>query len=340
MDAKPAIRVLLIDDSAGARAHLKWLIEATEDLELIAECENNASAITLVEQLKPDVICIDLDRPLTQGLNLIESIMHRKAFPILALLHEDEPEIATAAIQQGALDAVRKPRTNANNSAVFLERIRLISGVSVVTRFKHKKRLDMTAGQYNLPFKHVVAIVCSTGGPQALSYVLDQLPASFAAPILISQHMSDGFAEGMVRWLASVSRLPIKLAEHGEQIRAQQVYLSPSERHMTLDAEFRICLLERSTEDIYRPCCNYLLESVAQHCADRTIALIMTGMGRDGVRGMRQVKDAGGITLAQDEASSIIFGMNQEAIRQQSIDEVIALDRLPKRLQQLVMGSG
>jgi len=345
MQNKPPIRVLLADDSLISRDFLREILQATNDITVVGEAHNGQQAVEMVERLKPDIVCMDLEMPVMSGAEAIDQIMHRKAVPILVVSGEDDAEKAYQALSLGALEVMKKPRFTQQDSDEFANKIRLLAGVPVITRMRRKSNMPQTYSSTQdgdteqQGFKRVVAIACSTGGPQALSYLLAQIDANFPAPILICQHMSDGFVDGMAQWLSGFSSLPIKVAVHGERIEAQQVYLSPSEQHMTVDASHRIKLLARQEQDIYRPCCNFLLDSVAQHFGQHAIALIMTGMGRDGASGMHKIKESGGITLAQDEASSVIFGMNHEAISLGCVDEIIALEALPHRLNQLVLGA-
>lgn len=345
MQNKPPIRVLLADDSLISRDFLREILQATNDITVVGEAHNGQQAVEMVERLKPDIVCMDLEMPVMSGAEAIDQIMHRKAVPILVVSGEDDAEKAYQALSLGALEVMKKPRFTQQDSDEFANKIRLLAGVPVITRMRRKSNMPQTYSSAQdgdaeqQGFKRVVAIACSTGGPQALSYLLAQIDANFPAPILICQHMSDGFVDGMAQWLSGFSSLPIKVAVHGERIEAQQVYLSPSEQHMTVDASHRIKLLARQEQDIYRPCCNFLLDSVAQHFGQHAIALIMTGMGRDGASGMHKIKESGGITLAQDEASSVIFGMNHEAISLGCVDEIIALEALPHRLNQLVLGA-
>lgn len=345
MHNKPPIRVLLVDDSQISREFLREILLATDDISVVGEAHNGQQAVAMVEQLKPDVVCMDLEMPVMSGAQAIDEIMHRKAVPILVVSGEDDAQKAYEALSLGALEVMKKPRFTQQDTSEFANKIRLLAGVPVITRLRRKSNMpdlcgiSQDAGAEPQSFKQVIAIACSTGGPQALSYLLAHLDTNLQAPVLICQHMSDGFVDGMAQWLSGFSSLPIKVAMHGERLEAQQVYLSPSEQHMTVDASHRIKLRERQAGDIYRPCCNYLFDSVAQHFGHHAIALIMTGMGRDGASGMQQIKKSGGTTLAQDEASSVIFGMNYEAINLGCIDKVIGLNKLPYALNQLVSGA-
>ncbi len=345
MSAQPVIRVLLADDSNMARSLLREILHQHSDICVVGEAVNGQEAVVLARQLKPDVICMDLDMPLMSGTDAIDAIMHEKAIPILVVSAETDAQKAYQSLNSGALDVIAKPGLNTNEASRLVNKIRLLAGVSVITRLRSQApgnrplppqpRRSATARSH----RHLVAIACSTGGPQALAWLLPRLKPDFPAPILISQHISDGFVEGMVDWLNTLSNLPVKVAEHDEPLRCRQIYISPSEQHMTVTGDDHICLLPRQNNDIYRPCCNLLLESVAASYGADSIGLIMTGMGRDGASGMLAIRNSGGLTLAQDEASSVIFGMNQEAIAIGAIDHILPLEQIPEHLNQLVTGA-
>lgn len=345
MATQPVIRVLLVDDSSMARDLLRNILHQCSDIRVVGEAVNGLEAVELARQLKPDVICMDLDMPVMSGTEAIDAIMHQKAIPILVVSAEGDAQQAYQALNTGALDVIAKPGLDQSEASRLVNKVRLLAGVSVITRLRGRcpdsvllpARTSLTATTRS--YRHLVAIACSTGGPQALAWLLPRLKAGFQAPVLISQHISDGFVDGLVSWLNTLSSLPVKVAEHGEALICEQVYISPSESHMTVAAGDRIRLVPRQDSDIYRPCCNLLLESVATtHGAD-SIGLIMTGMGRDGASGMLAIHDSGGLTLAQDEASSVIFGMNQEAISMGAIDRILPLEQIPAQLNELVMGA-
>lgn len=344
MDTQPAIRVLLVDDSSMARELLRDILHESSDIRVIGEATNGQEAVALAKELKPDVICMDLNMPLMDGIEAIDLIMHQKAIPILVVSTETDAKKAYQALNTGALDIIAKPGLNKDEATRLINKVRLLAGVSVITRLRNRQSDQAIPPRPAKPvarprgYRHLVAIACSTGGPQALAWLLPRLERNFPAPILISQHISDGFVDGMVNWLNTLSSLPVKVAGQGEPLRCGQVYVSPSESHMTINASNQIRLLPRQPDDIYRPCCNLLLESVAAtHGAD-SVGLIMTGMGRDGASGMLAIRNNGGLTLAQDEASSVIFGMNQEAIALGAIDHVLPLEQIPEQLNRLVAG--
>lgn len=343
MDKTDAIRVLLADDSTVARDLLREILDEQSDIQVVGEATNGQEAVQLALELKPDVICMDLEMPVMNGIEAIDAIMHEKAIPILVVSSVADAQRAYQALSTGALEVIPKPGLDQNEANALINKVRLLSGVSVITRLRssgHVRRAlpDPVVAQ-SRDYRHLVAIACSTGGPQAMSWLLPRLEQGFAAPVLISQHISDGFVDGMVQWLNTLSSLPVKVAEQDDPLRAGQVYVSPSEHHMVVTPDNRIDLQPRLPGDLYRPCCDRLLESVAStHGAD-SIALIMTGMGRDGAAGMLAVHNSGGHTLAQDEASSVIFGMNQEAIALGAIKHILPLEEIPAHLNQLVAGS-
>lgn len=317
------IRVLIVDDSSVARDILRSLLEEQEGIEVVAEACNGKEAVELVQALRPDLVTMDLNMPVMSGLEAIDYIMHHKAVPILVVSNESDAELAYEAVNCGALDVIAKPILASDEAEIFIRQVRLLAGIPVITRLRRRSveaphptmaRLHPVLSATQSDVQQIFVIASSTGGPQALASLLPQLQADFPAPILIAQHISDGFIEGMAQWLSGMCQLTVKVAEDGELLRAGFVYLSPSEQHLTVTTERRVKLIPRADRDIYRPSCDALLSSVAEVCGRLAVGIIMTGMGRDGSEGMRAIYEKGGITLAQDEASSVIYGMNAEAV--------------------------
>jgi len=178
----------------------------------------------------------------------------------------------------------------------------------------------------------VVAVASSTGGPRALSAILSGLPADFPAAVLVAQHMAEGFCPGMVEWLDSCSRLPVSLGGHGTVIEPGRVYVSPSEANMTVGPDRRLLLAERSPGEIYRPSCDALLGSAADAFGPSCVGVILTGMGSDGAAGMEKIRASGGVTIAQDQGSSVVFGMPKAAIDRGCIDLVLSLEKIAAEL--------
>lgn len=346
--ARP-VRIVIADDSAVARRLLRAHVEASGEIEVIGEARNGRQAVELAERLRPDLITMDLDMPVMNGLDAIAEIMAARAVPILVVTQASDAASACEAVRRGALEVTAKPDYSADQVALLVARIRLLAGVTMITR---RRVAGGAGGSEAVPWgrpdaapgagaRHsgagprVIAIAASTGGPQALAGILPRLGADFPCPILIAQHISDGFAAGMAEWLASLCALPVRLVEGGEPIEPGVIWLSPSEAHLVATGAHRLALRRREADDVYRPSCDVLLDSVARAFGDRSVGLVLTGMGRDGVAGLGAIRRAGGTTLAQDEASSVIFGMNRRAIEAGVVQHVLPLDEVANALLRL-----
>ncbi|MDN7131402.1 chemotaxis-specific protein-glutamate methyltransferase CheB [Halomonas sp. MC140] len=336
-----AIRVVIADDSSVVRDILRALLTRDGDIDVVGEAANGREAVELARRLLPQLITMDLNMPVMDGISAIEEIMHTKGVPILVISDRSDAQTAYRALEVGALEVMAKPTFADQDAEHLLDRVRLLAGVAVITRLRHRSigqplparpaaKTPTSAAPSG--FQHVVAIACSTGGPQALARLLNRLPATFPAPIVIAQHISHGFIEGMAQWLTSLCAIPVSVGQQGERLMPGCVYLSCSESDLCVTSQHRLALQPSPENALYHPCGDVLLKSVADVYGKGAIGLIMTGMGRDGVNGMRAIHLAGGKTLAQDEASSVIYGMNQEAVNAGVIQHIIALDELPRRL--------
>lgn len=344
MISTKVIKVLIVDDSSVARAILREILEDQEDIEVVSEAVNGKQAIELVQQLRPDLVTMDLNMPVMSGLEAIEHIMHHKAVPILVVSSQTDADLAYKALLNGALEVIAKPNFDTTQIEQFVHQIRLLSGVPVITRIKrfnnekHNKITNQVCFVENIATEHsIFAIATSTGGPKALANLLSVLPEDFPAPILVAQHISEGFIEGMAYWLSTLSLLAVKVAEDGELLVPGKVYLSPSEQHLTITQEYRVKLKNRTEKDIYHPSCDEMLRSVAEVFGKEAVGIILTGMGRDGTKGMTDIYNHGGITLAQDEASSVIYGMNAEAVKAGVIHRELPLSCLAEEMLRILV---
>ncbi|OQX19261.1 MAG: chemotaxis response regulator protein-glutamate methylesterase [Desulfobulbaceae bacterium A2] len=338
------IRVVIADDSSLARGLLHELLEEENDIEVVGEAGNGRQAIDLVRELHPDLVTMDLEMPVVNGLQAIEEIMCNNAVPILVVSSIADAHTALEAVGRGALEVVGKPDHTPAAAADFVAKVRLLAGVSVITRMRPHKILstaDATLPPAELSprladtYQRVFAIAASTGGPQALAQILPALPAGFPCPVLIAQHIADGFVDGMVDWLSELCRLPVRLASDGEWLQAGIIYLSPSERHFSVTPQRRVALVERGPQDVYRPSCDVLLSSVADVFGRRAIGIILSGMSSDGVNGLARIRAKGGMTLAQDEASSVIYGMNRVAFETGAVQQILPLEMIADTMTML-----
>ena len=368
------VRMLIADDSAVARALLRDFLEGEEDMEVVAEAVDGQEAVRLAAELRPDVVTMDLEMPVMHGLEAIEAIMHSRAIPILVVSSVADAQNALTAVGHGALEVIGKPSYDPEEAAQFVSKVRLLSGVTVITRMRPRTAprppvvarptpaatsataptaapaATPTAAPTATPIlrpslradglPRLVAIASSTGGPQALAQILPALPANFPCPVVIAQHIADGFAGGMAAWLSSLCKLPVRLATDGEAPAPGVIYISPSEQHLSVGPSRRFALLDRAPGDIFHPCCDVLLASVAEVFGRQAIGVILTGMSRDGAMGLSRIREHGGVTVAQDEATSVIYGMNRVAIEAGAAQHVLPVEAIADALMRFSSAGG
>ena len=332
------IRVLVVDDSVSARQLIRAILESEPGIKVVGEAADGVEAIARVAELKPDIVTMDIEMPVMGGLQAIERIIAEHPVPILAVTVQAGVRAAFAAVSKGALDVMGKRDITPESGQKLIQKIRLLANVDVIAhRLSLEREHGSPAGNgapARLPSsaERIVAIAASTGGPQAIHYLLSHLPASFLAPIVITQHIAEGFTPGMVTWLNGASPLEVIEAGHGELLSAGHVYVNPAERAMRVDAQGRIHLSDRDPSLLYNPSCNTLLDAVAAAYQERGIGVILSGMGDDGAAGMQSIRKAGGLTIAQDSNSSMIFGMNRVAVERGCIERVLPLADIPAEL--------
>lgn len=340
------VRVLIVDDNATVRALLRAYLEHDAGIRVAGEAVNGRDAVRMVSELKPDLVTMDLEMPVLDGLDAIAEIMVSHPVPILVVSGVADAHKAYAAVARGALDVIDKPECDPAARAAFVAQVRMLAGVPVIRHIRaHHPPLPvraparpMNAVRRGAP--RMCAIAASTGGPTALGIILGTLGANFPCPILVSQHIADGFAPGLAKWLGSVCKMPVRLAREGETPQPGTIYISPSEQNLMLTRDRRLHLAPRRPHEIYHPTCDILLSSVAEAYGAAAIGVILTGMGADGASGLGKLHQAGAATLAQDEASSVVYGMNRVAIERGYAGEVLPADEIGPALQRLLGQSG
>jgi len=331
------VRVLVVDDSALARELIIAILSSDNGIRVVGEAADGREALEKVHILKPELVTMDIEMPVMGGLEAIERIMDSSAVPILVVTTRGDAHTAFAAMSKGALDLIEKPDVNLESAAEFIEKIKFLSKIKVTRHISgtfHKEKQKAVVKSESLD--KIVAIASSTGGPKALSILLSALPKSFPFPVVVAQHISAGFVSGLVEWLNRISKLTIKIALEGEMTMPGTIYFSPSESHMKINSRRFIVLDKRQPEDIYSPSCDILLSSAAAVYGNKSIGVILTGMGDDGVSGMKKIKEAGGVTIAQDEKSSVVFGMPKVAIESGCIDKILSLDEISNGIMRLI----
>lgn len=307
--------------------------------------------------LKPDLITMDIQLPGMDGYETTRRIMAECPTPIIVVstaVDSVESRKAFNAIRAGALDVVAKPSGSAygdftNIREQLVTKAKLMSEVKVIRqRVRDARTLSplsfiftpvgaMQAGASLAPKlpPAIVVIGASTGGPNALNALLKMLPREFPLPIIIVQHITIGFTDGLARWLQTDCPLPIKLASHGERIAAGTVYLAPDTRHLVLQSRGLLGLTQTPPVNHVRPSATVLFESVARVYGAEAIGVLLTGMGEDGALGLKSIHDQGGVTLAQNEETCVVYGMPKVAVMLGAVDAALPLPRIAPRLVEL-----
>jgi two-component system chemotaxis response regulator CheB len=341
------ITVLIVDDSPIATLLLKQILARAPDIEVVGSAQNGREGLRLVEHLNPQVVCTDLHMPVMDGLELTKSIMKYFPRPVLVVsvsVYQNSPS-AFRLIEAGALDVVAKPRyenesTFQEIAAEMISKVRILAGVKV---FRHAwperslapptlalQVLDGLAA----PVK-VIAVGASTGGPPVLQAILSRLPRDFSLPIVVVQHISKGFLANMVAWLGGSCPLRVSIAQAGELPLRGGVYFAPEGKHLMFDREGRFVLSSDPPLNGHRPSVTQTMRSAVSCHGNGVAGLLLTGMGNDGAEGMQDIARAGGMTIAQDESSCVVFGMPKQAIAMGAVRVVLPLETIPAGLIRL-----
>lgn len=339
------IRVLLVDDSPLAQHVLQLLLSRSPDIQVAGTAANGREALDLLPTLNPDVICTDLHMPVMDGLALTRMVMNLYPCPILVVSVSVEPGSPNVfqLLEAGAVDIYPKPCAilEADQERLARElakKIRILAGVRVFRRRAGAALRTPAPEPYRLapqaPMR-IVAIGASTGGPQALREIFSHLPAAFPAPLLCVQHIGNGFLPAMMAWLSESSPLPVRQAAQGETPQAGVIYFAPEDVHLELDGAGRFDLSPAAPCDGHRPSATVTLRAVAHRFGAGAVGILLTGMGHDGAKGLAAIAAAGGGTIAQDEASSVVYGMPKAAVLLGAVQQQLPLEQIAPALAAL-----
>jgi two-component system chemotaxis response regulator CheB len=336
------IRVLVVDDSALMRKLIPAILARDPSIEVVGTAMDGAFALKKIEELHPDVVTLDLEMPRMDGMETLRLIMRRAPLPVILFsTHSKEGAYSTLkALALGAVDFIAKPTDAAGG---HLETIadQLIDKIKVAKRAAGRKLPPATVpidppdqkkgARYSLPPNRIIAIGISTGGPNALQFVLSQIPGDFPASILVVQHMPEGFTEMFARRLDECCALDVQEAKSGDLLVAGRVLICPGNRHMMVRRMPRgdmAVLSDGPPVNGHRPSVDVLFHSVAQEFALTAVGVLMTGMGEDGAEGLGAIKAAGGMTVAQSEDTCVVSGMPRAAILKGHANKVVPLDSM------------
>ena len=327
-------RVVVVERSQPERTHLARVLEAGGDITVVGEAGGAADAIRVVRDVRPDVVTLDLHIPDGGGQQVIEQLMAFAPTPILVLsanIAGRESVEAVDALVAGAVDVLPKPTTwSSAEEDALRARVRLVGGVTVVrhprARLAPASRRTTTTGDQRGRGHPIVAIGASTGGPAALATVLGGL-AGLEASVLVVQHLHPDFVAGLVSWMARVSPLPVELARHGERLRPGVTYIAPGDIHLRVGPDDGI-VLDPEPAALHRPSVDVLFSSLAERANGSNVGVLLTGMGDDGASGLLALRRRGDVTIAQDEETSVVFGMPRAAQRLGAAQHVVALEQV------------
>jgi len=362
------LRVIVVDDSRTARELLVAVLQTSEGIQVVGTGENGEDAVRLTRRMRPDVLVMDISMPKMDGLESTRNIMSEIPTPIVLVtgtLMRTDMDLSFEALRAGALTVLAKPGLSDPDACEELvEVVRAMADVPVVRRWDKRPKVVPPVPQrlashvppappvalrptVKLPAlklgleaelrRHwrVIGIASSTGGPGALATILKPLPSDFPVPLLIVQHVTPGFAAGLAEWLNGETSIPIALASHGTEPQPGVALIAPDDYHMRMNFRGVIELFKAEPYKGLRPSANYLFHSLAEIYGPRAMGIILTGMGDDGAEGMEALHNAGGLTIAQDEKSCVVYGMPHEAVIRNAVDAVFSLEEIALTLKRL-----
>jgi two-component system, chemotaxis family, protein-glutamate methylesterase/glutaminase len=342
------IKVLVVDDSAFIRKVVTQMLSRSPFIEVVAAAHDGEEALQLAELHKPDVITLDLVMPGMNGVEFLQIQMSRAPVPVVVCsISHESAELAIAAFDAGAVEFIQKPTALATERVYemaeeLIEKVKAASQVQmsrVVPAAPKAARVSVASAHSGELSCDVIGIGISTGGPQALRQLIPALPADFPVPIVVVLHMPVGYTEMYAQRLNQVSALEVTEARDGDLLRGGTVFIAPAGRHMTVQKAhdgIRVHLDLRPIDTQHRPSVDVLFRSLADCFQERTVGLVMTGMGADGVLGAAHIKGNGGRVITEAESSCVVYGMPKAVVEASLSDQSVPLERLPAALLEMI----
>lgn len=347
------IKVLVVDDSAFMRKVITDIINIDAELNVIGTARNGKEAIEKIKILSPDVITLDVEMPIMDGLSALEIIIEKYNLPVIMLstITKAGTEATLKALEIGAFDFITKPNSilkmnEKDISYKIAESIKAASKINMVSLHRNNNRKIHPSSTIpisynkNASIKKFIAIGTSTGGPRALQAIIPYIPKNIPASFFIVQHMPEGFTKSLADRLNNLSQIVVKEAEDNEFVQPGHAYIAPGNYHMKIYKEshskYRIKLSKEIPIAGHRPSVDTMMNSLADLKLDNLVGVILTGMGSDGSKGIKRIKDLQGFTIAQDENSCVVYGMPKAAIKLGCIDTVLPLERIAMEIIKVV----
>jgi len=348
MEREKLIRVLIVDDSVTARNLLKLLLSMDPRIEIAGMVSNGKEAVSFVEKEKPDVISMDIHMPVMNGFEATRQIMATNPVPIVIVssaYNSSETQLSFKALEAGALTILPRPVGPGHvdferDGKRYLFTIKSLSEVRVVRRrqgqppstFEQPKPSSYVATSQEKQAENItggiVAIGASAGGPSALQLIMEGVPSDFPFPILIVQHIDKGFAEGFAQWLGQLSSVPVIIPQDGDRLLPGRAYLAPGDHHLGVREKGIVTLSKEVPDHGLRPSVSYLFRSVGDCYGKRAMALLLSGMGQDGAKELKTLKEMGAFTIVQDKESCLVYGMPGEAIHLEASCHVLPPEKM------------
>jgi two-component system chemotaxis response regulator CheB len=355
------IRVLLVEDSPLYQKILRGILSENEEFEVVAVASNGLEAIKYSNLYKPDIISMDIFMPVMDGIEATKMIMQSNPVPIVIVSNvyqTSDTDLAIKELDAGAVYILPKPvgpsDPNYSKEAVkYRNTLRIMSEIKVVKRINRFKGSSYTNsilinnsdGVSSLRPKikcmppksvRIIAIGASAGGPESIKILLSNLSEDVVTPIVIVQHIDPHFIEGFASWLNNYSNLRVKVATKGELLEEKTVYIAPGERHMLIDKSMTISFSDFNKSNGHVPSVDVLFDSINEVCAKESIAILLSGMGRDGADGLKKLSDSGCYTFAQNEESSLVYGMPKEAVKLEAVCRVLSPEDIAKEINNIL----
>ncbi len=346
------IRILVVSASPSEAHLLAHILSSDTTMEIVGISPDGKLALSDIPRLKPDVVIMDMYMPRLDGIEATQIIMEKFPLPIILLKetkNSSNRNMTTSGLDAGALQVVIKPHPFGHEDLMedgqqLIRIVKAMSEVKVIRRIKTDKfTLPLAKRIKNLvtPQEFTLVVVgSSTGGPAVLKTIFSALPMDFPVPILVVQHMAPGFIEGLAKWITTVAGIPALVAQNGETIHPRQVYFAPDGFQMLVQKEGKITLSRENVQKNNQPSVSRLFASVAQTLGKKAIGVLLTGMGDDGAKELKIMRDYGGITIAQNQESSVVYGMPGEAVKLDAADYILSPLEIALVLERLVCSQG